>query len=210
MSVVKLRIGPADHGRPMTLEEFREAEEQPGYLYELARGVLEVSEVPSDDHGHVIDNLHEMISLYRRGHPGRISRIAHGSDIRLLIPELESDRHPDLAIVFRGAPLNARGRQIPRWISEVVSPGAKARRRDYEVKSEEYLALNIGEYWIIDPFERKVTVRVRQETPEGPIWSERVFTGEEVIVSELLPGFQGTVAELWADAEPGPEGGDGE
>jgi Uma2 family endonuclease len=192
MSVVKLRIGPADHGRPMTLEEFREAEEQPGYLYELSRGVLEVSDI------------------YRMRHPGRIRRIAHGSDVRLLIPELKSDRHPDLAIVFHGAPLNARGRQIPQWISEVVSPGAKARRRDYEVKSEEYLALNIGEYWIIDPFEKKVTVRVRQETPEGPVWSERVFTGDEIIVSDLLPGLQLTVAELWANTEPGPENGDGE
>ena len=39
-----LRIGLADHGNNMTLEEFREAEEEDGYRYELARGVLEVSE----------------------------------------------------------------------------------------------------------------------------------------------------------------------
>ena len=31
MATVNLRIGPADNGRRMTLEEFREAEEQPGY-----------------------------------------------------------------------------------------------------------------------------------------------------------------------------------
>ncbi len=42
-----LRIGPADHGRMMTLEEFREAEELDGYRYELARGVLEVADVPA-------------------------------------------------------------------------------------------------------------------------------------------------------------------
>ena len=39
-----LRVGLADHGRTMTLEEFREAEEEDGYRYELARGVLEVGE----------------------------------------------------------------------------------------------------------------------------------------------------------------------
>src|SRR5262249_42195585 len=72
MSVVKLRIGPANHGRPMTLDEFLEAEEEPGYHYELARGVLEVSEVPDDDHGKVVDNLREAISLYRRDHRDRI------------------------------------------------------------------------------------------------------------------------------------------
>ena len=41
-------IGLADRGRAMTLEEFLEAEETEGYRYELARGVLEVSEVPDD------------------------------------------------------------------------------------------------------------------------------------------------------------------
>ena len=51
MSTLATRIGPADHGRAMTLEEFRDAEEEPGYRYELARGVLEVTEVPNDPHG---------------------------------------------------------------------------------------------------------------------------------------------------------------
>jgi Uma2 family endonuclease len=207
MPVVKVRIGPADQGRTMTLEEFRRAEEQPGYLYELARGVLEVGEVPDDDHGQVVHNIHEAISLYGRRRRSRIRRIAHGSDVRLVIPELKSDRHPDLAIIFRTAPINARGRQIPEWVCEVVSPGARARRRDYQQKSEEYLALGVREYWIVDLRDRKVTVRVRVEGPKGPAWSDRVFAGDEVIASILLPGFQGTVSELWLDA--GLEDGDG-
>ncbi len=33
------RIGPTDHGRRMTLDEFIEADFQEGWLYELARGV---------------------------------------------------------------------------------------------------------------------------------------------------------------------------
>jgi Uma2 family endonuclease len=208
MSVVKIRIGPADHGRRMTLEEFREAEEVPGYLYELARGVLEVSEVPADDHGQILDNIHLAIDAYRLQHRGRILRLAHGSDVRLIIPELESDRHPDLAIIFRGAPLSPRGRQIPEWVCEIVSPGARARRRDYEEKSEEYLELRIQEYWIVDPRDRTVTVRVRDEGPDGPAWSERVFAGDEVIVSVLLPGLRVTAAELWADVEAEPEPGE--
>src|SRR5207249_4381728 len=103
MASLKLHIGPADHGRRMTLDEFREAEEEPGYLYELARGVLEVTEVPGDDHGQIVHNVHEDLSDYHRGHPGLILRFAHGSDVRLLIPELESDRHPDLGVILRGA-----------------------------------------------------------------------------------------------------------
>jgi Uma2 family endonuclease len=132
MSIVKLRIGPADQGRAMSLEEFREADADPGYLYELARGVLDVVEIPGDEHGQIVDNLHEAISFYRSGHPGLIRRIAHGSDLRLIIFELDSDQHPDLAVVFLGAPLDERGRQSPALVCEVVSPGARARLRDYE------------------------------------------------------------------------------
>jgi hypothetical protein len=34
-----LKLGPVDHGRTMTLEEFLKAEVQEGFRYELARGV---------------------------------------------------------------------------------------------------------------------------------------------------------------------------
>ena len=56
-TVNAIRIGPADHGRRMTLEEFLEAEEEEGYRYELARGVLEVTEVPNDPHGLIVWKL---------------------------------------------------------------------------------------------------------------------------------------------------------
>ena len=56
-TVNAIRIGPADHGRRMSLEEFREAEEEEGYRYELARGVLEVTYVPSDPHGLIVWTL---------------------------------------------------------------------------------------------------------------------------------------------------------
>src|SRR3954468_9426792 len=110
MATTHLRIGPADQGRRMTLEEFREAEEEPGYRYELARGVLEVTEVPNDPHGQIVDNLREALSRYRRDHPGLIRRIGHAGEVRLIIPGLGSDRNPDMGIVFRDAPLDRRGR----------------------------------------------------------------------------------------------------
>jgi Uma2 family endonuclease len=199
MASLKLQIGPADHGRRMTLDEFRDAEEEPGYLYELARGVLDVTEVPGDDHGQILHNLHEALSLYLREHPGPILRFAHGSDVRLLIPELGSDRHPDLGIILRGAPLNVRGRQVPALVVEIVSPGRAAHRRDYQEKREEYLVHGIREYWIVDPGNRQVTVLLRREDADGPAWEERVFTGDEAIAGALLPGFAGRVSELWVD-----------
>src|SRR5947209_20577941 len=99
MATVRTRIGPADQGRKMTLEEFWEAEEQPGYLYELARGVLEVSEVPGESHYQVVDNLHEAFSTHRRRYPNLILRVGRGSDVQYIIPDLHTARHPDLAAV---------------------------------------------------------------------------------------------------------------
>lgn len=205
MAITATRIGTADQGRRMTLEEFREADEQPGYLYELARGLLDVTEVPGDDHGQIVDNLHQLLSLYRTVHLDFILRIAHGSDLRLLIPELQSDRHPDLAVVFRNAPKKARGRQIPALAIEVVSAGSRARKRDYEEKKEEYLKVGIREYWIVDPFVRRITVLSRSGEGETAIWHSSEFQAENPIVSPLLPGFAAHVSEFWCDVNGGDD-----
>jgi Uma2 family endonuclease len=207
MSTTGIHIGPADHGRRMTLEEFREAGEEPGYLYELARGILEVSEIPGDDHWQIIDTLHEAFSRYRRERPGLIHRIGHGSDVRFIIPEWESDRHPDLAILLRGDPPDHRGRRRPTVAIEVVSPGARARRRDFEEKREEYLTVGPREYWIVDPERRRVLVLTRRGEGDATTWEERTFAGDAPIVSETFPDFPARVSDLWSEVEPA-EGGE--
>ncbi len=205
MATTQVHIGPADRGRKMTLEEFREAEEEQGYCYELARGVLEVTEVPNDPHWQVLDNLHEAISRYRRQHRGVILRVGHGSECRLLIPETVSGRNPGLAIVFQGTPEDSRGRRPPDLAVEIVSPGREAHERDYVTKRGDYLAFGLREYWIVDPLRRQVTVLVREDGAEAAGWAEQVFRGDEMIVSPLLEGFAARVTEFWADAEFDPE-----
>jgi Uma2 family endonuclease len=190
-----LRIGPADHGRIMTLEEFREAEELDGFRYELARGVLEVSEVPNDPHGVVVCNLYRAVTRFGDQHPGLILRYGGGNEFRFWLPHMVSGRNPDLGVVLRGAPKDWRGRRLPALAAEVVSQGSI--KRDYEVKREEYLAYGLLEYWIVDPLKLVVTVLTRR----GDAWSEAVFRDEQVIVSLILPCFATTVAELWIDSE---------
>ena len=202
MATVKTRIGPADNGRRMSLEEYLDSDFAPNYRIELARGVIEVSEVPNDPHGQIVDNVHFQFETLRRQHPGVILRIAHASEVQLIIPELDSERNPDLGVIFRGTPLNGRGRIMPRLVVEVVSLGKAARDRDYVTKAEEYLVFGILEYWIVDQFLRQVVVLIRIEEAGVPTWSERIFRDSQVIESQLLPGFAGTVADLWADAFP--------
>jgi Uma2 family endonuclease len=204
-----LRIGPADHGLAMTLEEFLEAEETEGFRYELASGVLEVSEVPNDPHGDVVCNLYRGVARYGAQHPGVIRRYGGGNEFRFWLPGMISGRNPDLGVVLHGAPKDWRGRRIPWLAAEVVSRGSV--RRDYVTKREEYLAYGLQEYWIVDPLKRQVTVLTRR----GDTWNEAVFRDDQVIVGLVLPGFATTVAELWADidgdneddmADPGANG----
>ena len=204
-----LRIGLADNGRAMTLEEFLEAEVDEGYQYELAKGVLEVTEVPNDPHGDVVCSLYRAVARYDQQHPGVIRRYGGGNEFRFWLPGRASGRNPDLGVVLRGAPKDWRGRRIPALAAEVVSRGSI--QRDYVTKREEYLAYGLLEYWIVDPLKRQVTVLTRR----GDIWDEAVFRDDQVIRSLVLPGFATTVAELWTvveeddDADEAEPGGDG-
>jgi Uma2 family endonuclease len=190
-----LRIGLADCGRRMTLDEFLQAEVEEGYRYELAKGVLEVTQVPNDPHFQVVTNLYDAIGQYRRTNPGVVLSYGGGSEIQLVIPQMISSRHPDLGVILRDASKDSRGRRIPAMAAEVVSRASI--QRDYETKREEYLAYGLQEYWIVEPLKRQFTVLTRR----GATWNEALFRDDQIITSLVLPDFATTVAELWIDVE---------
>ena len=201
MPAVKLRIGLADNGRGMTLDEFLEAEETGGHRFELGGGILEVTQVPNTPHRRVVSNLYRAIARYDLAHPGLIESFGGGSEFRLLIPTMKSGRNPDLGVVFEGTLPDERGRTQPTLVGEVVSK--RSRVRDYEVKRREYLAFGIHEYWVIDFELGRVVVLVR----DGEDWTERNFEGDQVIESRLLPGLGVKVSELWTGVEVGADEG---
>ena len=121
-----LRIGLADHGRALTLEEFLEAEETEGYRYELARGVLEVSEVPDDPHGDVVANLYDAISRYRREHPGVIRRYGGGNEFRFWLPGMISGAIPTWASSCTEPPRIGAAGGSPRWLPRSSRAGASS------------------------------------------------------------------------------------
>jgi Uma2 family endonuclease len=188
----KLSIGPKDHGRRMSLDQFVKADFQEGYLYELARGVIVVTEVPGPDHGEIVDWLTTMFVLYRAKHPGIITYRAGGGECRLRLPGMQSDRHPDQAIYLTPRP---RGKHVwtkwvPALVVEVVSEGGEDR--DYQEKREEYLRIGILEYWIINPRDRSMLVLER----EGDTWAEQTVTTDKPYRARLLPGLVVRLGEL--------------
>jgi Uma2 family endonuclease len=186
------RIGPADKGRRMTLEEFIEADWEEGWLYELARGVLDVTEVPGPWHGRIVRRLAALFIEYEKQHPGVITYGAGGGECRMRLPGMISDRHPDQAIYLDPEVVGPKvwTRWIPHVVVEVVSPGGEDR--DYVEKREEYLRVGVREYWILDPEQRRMHVLVRA----GDVWEEAVVAEADVYRTNLLPGLEVRPAEL--------------
>ena len=195
MATVTTRIGPADNGRRMTLDEFQEAETEEGYRYELARGVIEVTKVPGDPHGQVVWNLYQAIVVYGRANPGVIRRGGGGSEFQIKLPGLVSGRNPDLAVVVSEPRKHRRLKARPALVAEVVS--GRSGDRDYRVKREEYLAYGLLEYWIVDFLARRFTLLTR----DGDIWREAIIKDDQAIPSIILLGLATTVGELWASLE---------
>ncbi len=120
-------VGPEHHGLPMAYEEFIEADFQEGWLYELARGIVIVTQVPGIRHGMIVFRLAKLFILYDAAHPGAIKYQAGGSECRLRLPGMKSDRHPDQAIYLQPYP---KGRTsglagCPRSSSRSSAPVAR-------------------------------------------------------------------------------------
>ena len=192
MATTTRRIGPADHGQRMTLDEFIDADFEDGWLYELARGVIEVTEVPHPDHGWIVDRLARLFILYDIAHPGRIVYRAGCGECRLRLPGMQSDRHPDQAIYLDPLPRGRRPwtRWVPHIVVEVVSRGGEDR--DYIDKREEYLRVGIREYWILDPARRNLLTLRRA----GDVWEEIRVPTRGLYQTPLLPGLEVRPAEL--------------
>jgi Uma2 family endonuclease len=83
-----------------------------------------------------------------------------------------------------------------------VSRGRRSWQRDYQIKRDEYRSAGVREYWVIDRFERRMTVfRFAQEkTTTKTVGQRQTYT------TKLLPGFELPLASLlelmdrWGDS----------
>lgn len=78
----------------------------------------------------------------------------------------------------------------PLLAVEVVSP--ESVKRDYRYKRSEYAALEIPEYWIVDPQANQVT---RLLLNEG-LYEETVFIESQAILSQTFPELSLTVEQI--------------
>ena len=187
-SKAKPKIGPHQHGRKMSLKAFEFAEVEEGYLVELARGYIVVSEVPNYPHAMMEAIIRDYLGRYRLDHPDALHLVLHGSSNKLIIPEWESERHPDIA-VYLTPPKGKKDRTmwrtwVPELVIEVVSESS--RDRDYTEKRDEYWTLGVKEYWIVDAKLQQALALRRGRTQ----WIEKTLRPTDTCETKLLPGFK--------------------
>ncbi len=191
-------FGPGDNGILMTPAEFDRADFEEGYRYELINGVLIVAPIPSEGEIDPNGELEYLLRHYRRNYPRGSAldatlteRIVHVGDNRRRV-----DR-----VIWAGLGRRPQKHETPTIVVEFVSRRKRDQVRDYETKRDEYLPAGVKEYWVIDRFQRTLTVFRRKA---GKI-SKQVVHEHRVYKTSLLPGFELPLDELFAVADRWPD-----
>jgi Uma2 family endonuclease len=189
-------LGLESAGLLMTPEEFDAIEEyDENYTYELVNGVLVVNPIPLPQETGPNELLGYWLLDYQNHHP-------QGSALDYTLPQQyvrtpTSRRLADRLIWTGLGRMPNRRRDLPSIAVEFVSAGARNRRRDYVDKRQEYMEVGIAQYWIVDRFQRTMTVI--HNKPSGQ--EEQVVSENEIYQSSLLPGFELPLAKLLEAAD---------
>jgi Uma2 family endonuclease len=187
----KAKIGPDDQGRKMSLKDFEFVETEEGYLYELSRGYITVSQVAKIYHALIIAAVRNQFVACQIAHPDLIFAILGAAECKLLVPQWESERHPDVSVYLtrpKGRNASKDNKVWRRWLPELVVEVVSERSvdRDYIDKRDEYWDLGIKEYWIVDARREQAVILRRGKSD----WIEKRVGPEGVITTKLLPGFE--------------------
>jgi Uma2 family endonuclease len=193
-----ITIGPQDHGRRMSLDEFDRAVPTDGRLFELGGGTIQMSEIPGREHLAIFNELRRLLGRFDLEHPGVIDTIAGGSEAKMLIDPFESERHADLSVYLDPPPGEGDlwSTWIPALVVEIVSE--RSRKRDVEDKPAEYLAFGVNEYWVVDAAKNVVLVHERFRGD----WRLHTLKPGQKLKTRQLPGLVVDVRKLIAAGKP--------
>lgn len=181
----KIRLGPNDNGRRMTLDLFDRAVGQEGFVFELNKGVVEVTDVPHPKHLFQVQELKRQFFAFDAANPGTIKAIAASNETKILLATDQSERHPDLSIYLTSPPdvPDVWSIWVPVIVIEVVSKSSA--KRDYQEKPAEYLEFGVDEYWILDAIKNQLTAMSRWRGQ----WKSRVIRPPTKYTTPKLQGF---------------------
>ena len=176
----------------LTFEEYLNYDDGTDNRYEFVDGELLLMNPPIGRHAIILSFLQNIFT----NEINRLDLPWIALQVVGVRTSLNRARIPDLCVATREQiePYLDKSAVIesPSLLSiEVVS--ASSSVNDYRFKRSEYAATGIPEYWIIDPADQKVTVL---QLVEG-LYEEKVYRGQEQIVSVTFPELVVTVEQLW-------------
>jgi Uma2 family endonuclease len=190
-----LKIGPDDHGRQLSLDDFLAGDYRDGYRYEIIDGRLYVSPLPNLPENQLQEWINDRLKAYARKHPEVINFVSSGA--RVFVPgQLEvTAPEPDQA-AYHDFPVHLPKRAVnwedvsPVLVVEILS--AEDPDRDLIRNVELYRqAPSIREYWVVDG-------RADADRPTMQVYRRRGQAWQRVIeldfgatyTTKLLPGFK--------------------
>ena len=192
----KLRyaIGRRHNGILMTPEEFDAIDDyDENFRYELINGVLIVNPMPSVFERDPNEELGHWLRNYQERHPGYLDKTVFEVYINTAVGRRRADRA--IWAGFEGGPDPEV--DVPTIVVEFVSRRKRDQLRDYVDKRDEYLAIGVAEYWVINRF--KGTLTVFRRGTDGV--EEHTVSDREVYKTALLPGFELPLGKLLAVCE---------
>jgi len=152
--VTILQLGPADHGRLLSLKEFETARYSLGYRYELVEGRLYVFQFPTVGHDCVLTWLKDQFRSYEASHRTIINYVSTRPCVFVPGPDGITLLGPDLA-AYNDYPFHVPKAErewrlmSPFLVAEITieDDPEKDLVRNVDLYSQ---VPSIREYWIVD------------------------------------------------------------
>lgn len=190
---VATSLGLADHGHPVTLEEFESAEFEEGYKYELIDGRLYVSPTPNLPEDCIVTWLLEKLFDYKARHPKAIAYLTTGARVFVHERPESTCPQPDIS-VYRVFPVKVPAEErkwqdvSPIIVVEVLYDADP--HKDLVRNVELYLQVpSIREYWLLDARYSADEPTLIVHRRRGKQWVRREFPFGVTYKTKLLPGF---------------------
>ena len=189
-----LMLGSADHGRPMTFEEFLDGNYEEDFQYEIIEGRLYVTPAPNLPHDRITTFIYRQLIHYSEQHPDIINYVTQKA--RVLVDSETGFTSPEPAIAaYQNFPKNSQAgwRDVhPLLVVEVLD--VRDEEKDLHRNVDLYLRVpSIQEYWVFDIRQHlaKPTLHVYRRQNDG--WDISAHTASEEYKTQLLPEFSLTI-----------------
>ena len=188
----QLCLGPDAAGCLVSAAEFANAEFKEPFQYERVRGRLVVLNAAGAEQRFVSRPFRRTLSAYWAEHLSLVEDV----DVKgWVITSPDNDRLPEICVYLVGDDAQRRiPDRVPALVFEFVSQCRSDQERVYIHKRDEYHAIGVKEYVIIDRFKRAVLVLTWQ--PDG--CSERTLTEHDFYSTSLLPDLVIPLSEAFA------------